>query len=143
MTPTIAIAETDDAIQRCFPVIRELRPHLPPIAFVEKVRRQHRDGGYQLAYLETDGLVRSVAGFRLLEGLKWGKYLYVDDLVTRETDRSHGHGRLLLEWLVARARELGCDEFHLDSGTHRTRAHQFYRAQKLDLTCYHFALKLR
>jgi GNAT superfamily N-acetyltransferase len=143
MTPTIAIAKSDQEIQRCFPVVAELRPHLPESEFVEKIRRQNRQGGYQLAYLETDGVVRSVAGFRLLEGLKWGNYLYVDDLVTREPDRSHGYGRKLLEWLVAHARELVCDELHLDSGVQRHAAHRFYRARNLDLTCYHFAMKLR
>ncbi|MHB8523643.1 MAG: GNAT family N-acetyltransferase [Limisphaerales bacterium] len=139
----VVVAQTDGQILRCFPVMAELRPHLAEPEFVEQVRRQNRQGGYQLACLESDGAVRSVAGFRVVEGLKWGKYLYVDDLVTREPDRSRGFGQKLFDWLVEHARNLGCGELHLDSGVQRHRAHRFYRARKLDLTCYHFAIKLR
>ncbi len=79
----IAIATTPEQIRRCHPVIRELRPLFQePEQFVERVLRQHKEG-YQLAFLESEGEVCAVAGYRFLESLFSGKFLYVDDLVAR------------------------------------------------------------
>ena len=136
-------AETRKAIVRCYPVMAELRPHVTEKAFLEKVARQRKSGGFQLAYVEDAGTVRSVAGYRFLENLAWGKFLYVDDLITSETSRSQGYGELLLEWLIQEARRARCDEFHLDSGVQRFGAHRFYLRHGLDITCHHFALKLQ
>ncbi|HEY1065228.1 MAG TPA: GNAT family N-acetyltransferase [Pirellulales bacterium] len=142
MQTFIAHAETNSAILRCYPVMVQLRPHLQSAEFVERVTRQLTQG-YRLAYLEAEGEVRAVAGYRFLENLAWGKFCYVDDLVTDAAARSHGFGRTLLAWLVAQARETGCDQFHLDSGVHRFAAHRFYLTQRMDITCHHFAMSLR
>lgn len=138
-----ALAISDAEIAACFPVMAQLRPHLAEADFVSRVRRQQQGGGYQLAALQVEGSVAAVAGFRLLENLAWGRILYVDDLVTDAARRSHGHGEALFDWLVAHARAAGCDEFHLDSGVQRFGAHRFYLARRMDITCHHFALKLK
>jgi len=138
----IALAETDGDIARCHEVMRFLRPHVQAQSFVERVRRQ-QSAGYKLAYLEDEGGVRSVAGYRILENLAWGKFLYVDDLVSVESARSAGHGGALFDWLVERARADACDEFHLDSGVQRFGAHRFYLTKRMDITSHHFAFKLR
>ena len=139
---TPALAQSDAEILRCFPVMAELRPHLVEGEFVERVRRQQREGGYQLAFIEEERRVKTVAGFRVCEFLAWGKILYVDDLVTTSAGRSRGHGQRLFDWLVARAREAGCAELHLDSGVQRFAAHRFYLRHRMDITAHHFALKL-
>ena len=139
---SIRVAETDGEIDRCFPVMAELRPHLIRERFVEQIRRQSEDN-YRLVFLEDGGEIRAVAGFRVSENLAWGKFLYVDDLVTAEGERSKGCGRALLGWIVDHAREAGCDEVHLDSGVQRFGAHRFYLREEMDITSHHFALKLR
>jgi len=139
---TISLAESDDQISRCFPVMAELRPHLVQREFVERVRRQQREGGYQLAFAEESGAVRAVAGFRIAEFLAWGRVLYVDDLVTTSGERSRGHGRALLDWLVARAKANRCEQLHLDSGVQRFDAHRFYLRHRMSITSHHFALQL-
>ena len=85
------LAETDTEILACYPVMAELRPHLPEQEFVARLRRQQHDG-YRLVCLEEAGEVWAVAGFRLSQSLAWGKYLYVDDLVSPASVRSRGHG---------------------------------------------------
>ena len=80
----ITIANTPAQIRRCHPVMRELRMQFTnPEKFIERVLRQQKQG-YLLAFLEYDGEVCAVAGYRFLESLFSGKFLYVDDLVTRE-----------------------------------------------------------
>ena len=139
---TIRIANKDDEIEGCFAVMAELRPHLARDQFVERVRRQGEDN-YRLAYLDSAGNVTAVAGFRISECLAWGKFLYVDDLVTASSARSRGRGQALLTWLVEHARANDCDELHLDSGVQRFGAHRFYLREGMDITSHHFVRKLK
>ena len=137
----IAIARTTAELERCFPVMAQLRPHLKLHQFTRCVRRQQKQG-YQLVFLEEGSDIQSVAGFRILEFLVYGKFLYVDDLVTREAVRSKNHGGKLFDWLVALARKQQCVEFHLDSGVQRFGAHRFYLRKGMDITAHHFGMKL-
>jgi GNAT superfamily N-acetyltransferase len=141
--PLIRPAETDAEIGRCFAVMHQLRPHLDEAGFLPRVRRMQAEG-YHLAYLaEADGTVHAVAGYRLYDKLVSGRNLYVDDLVTAPGARSRGHGRALLQWLIAQARALGCDQLELDSGVQRFDAHRFYFRERLSISAYHFSLPLR
>lgn len=142
MPATISLAKTSDEIARCFPAMRELRPNIPNAAeFAARVQRQ-QSGGYRLAMLEDRGEVRAVAGYRISENLVTGRFLYVDDLVTREADRSHGYGGALFEWLENEARQEGCEQLHLDSGVQRFDAHRFYMGRGMAITAHHFGLSL-
>mgnify|MGYP001449007221 CR=1 FL=1 len=116
-----SVSTTD--LERCFPVMRELRLHLSLEEFVNRVRCQEA-AGYRLLYLEEGGEVRALAGFRVLENLAWGKFLYLDDLVTRAADHRRGFGGALFEWLLGHARAQGCEQLHLDSGVQRFDAHR-------------------
>jgi GNAT superfamily N-acetyltransferase len=138
---TIQIATTPAEIDRCFPVMSQLRPKLIATEFLGQVQRQQAEG-YQLAFLEHEGAVVSVAGFRVQNMLSSGKTFYVDDLVTDANARSKGHGEAMIQWLIALAREAGCDSFSLDSGTHRQEAHAFYLRNRLRITSFHFHLPL-
>lgn len=137
----IQIATTPAEIDRCFPVMSQLRPLLVPGEFVERVQAQQAEG-YQLASLEHEDVIVSVAGFRFQNMLSSGKTLYVDDLVTDATARSQGHGEAMLQWLIALAREASCNTFSLDSGTQRQDAHAFYLRQRMRITSFHFAIPL-
>jgi GNAT superfamily N-acetyltransferase len=139
----IAVAESDSDIARCFPVIRELRPHLTAEEFVPRVRRMNTQG-YRLAFLtDAEGEVRAVAGFRPMDVLYAGRTIYVDDLITAEGHRSRGYGDQLFDWLVAHARSLGCDTLHLDSGTQRVDAHRFYLRKRMKISSFHFVFPLQ
>ena len=138
---TIRIAETDQEIASCFPVMNELRPHLEESDFVSTVRGME-DEGYRLAYLSVGGSLVCVAGFRFETRLWCGRILYVDDLVTAAKERSKGYGAAMLEWLEEAARQEGCAELHLDSGDHRKDAHRFYRAHGLEDSSQHLRIEV-
>lgn len=138
----ITLAKSDLEIDRCFPVIQELRPQLVQAEFVSQVRRQEEQYGYQLAYLEDNGCIRTIAGFRTSECLAWGRFLYVDDLITQASDRSKGYGEIMFDWLVEQAKSHSCDQLHLDSGVQRFRAHRFYLQKRMEITSHHFSSKL-
>ena len=137
----IALAKTPEQIGQCSAVMRGLRPHIPAIDFAARVLQQQKEG-YQIAYLELDRVVRSVAGFRIFKMLFSGQTLYIDDLVTHDSDRSMGYGAALFDWLVEHAKENGCEHLTLDSGVQRFAAHRFYLNRGMDITSHHFDLKL-
>lgn len=137
----IKLAETDAEIEQCFPVMVQLRPHLTLAAFLKRIHIQ-REEGYQLAFVEDEGRVTAVAGFRIMEMLAHGRTLYVDDLVTDEACRSKGYGDMLMDWLTEFARVEECVELQLDSGVQRFRAHAFYFRKGMHISSYHFARKL-
>jgi GNAT superfamily N-acetyltransferase len=140
---TVKLADNDADLRRCFPVLRQLRTHFDQEeTFVAQARRQMANERWRLAFVEDEGEVVALAGFRLLECLHSGKTLYVDDLVTREDRRSKGHGETLMQWLEDRARKAGCQTFSLDSGTQRTEAHRFYFRVGMAIPSFHFAKKL-
>ena len=139
---SVVIAQSRKELLRCYPVMAQLRPHLTESSFLERVERQTPEG-YKIAFVEDTGHVVSVAGYRFLNSLMWGKFMYVDDLVTDERERSKGYGQQLIAWLIEHAKANGCEEFHLDSGVQRYGAHRFYLATGMDITCHHFALKLK
>ena len=142
MSRRITLAQEDQEIQSCYAVMAELRPHVRADDFVARVKRQIAGANYRLAYL-TDGEVKAVAGFRISECLAWGKFLYVDDLVAHDGDRSKGYGGALFDLLVEYAKEHDCEQFHLDSGVQRFAAHRFYLHKRMIIECHHFTLKLQ
>ncbi len=138
----IALATSDDDIRRCFPVMLELRTHLPGVEdFVRRVRRQFSEG-YELVFLADAGEVRAVSGFRIFSSLADGRVMHVDDLVTDDMQRSRGYGDKLFDWLVARARADKCGRVRLDSGVQRYAAHRFYLRKRMSIVAHHFVLDL-
>ena len=141
MSHEVRPALSDDDIRAGFPLMKQLRSSYQEQEFVARVRLQ-QEQGYRLALLWVDGVVVAAAGYRLGENLAWGRYLYVDDLVTDSARRSAGHGGALLDWLRSQAREAGCGELHLDSGVQRFEAHRFYPTQRMKIASHHFVEEL-
>ena len=135
-------ASTDREIADCYGVMAELRPHVPREQFLPLVRSMQADG-YRLACIRDGERVVAVAGYRFGTNLFCGKHLYVDDLVTADTERSKGYGRELLAWLHELAVENDCDVVHLDSGVQRKRAHAFYLREGMEQSSLHFSVRLK
>ena len=139
----IAEARTDAELAACFPVLAELRPHLAADTFVSLVRRLGAETGLALAAVRAggpDGPVVAVAGYRVSEWLAGGRYLEVEDLVTRAADRSAGHGGALFDWLVNEAAARGCAHLRLVSNVRRADAHRFYQRKGMTREAYYFSM---
>lgn len=136
-------ASTEEQIRSCYRVMRQLRPHLTEEqAFIEQVQRQLSEG-YYLVYCEEKGEVKTLAGFRFLEFLAWGKVLYIDDLITDSQTRRNGHGGKLLKWVIEEGKKAKCDQVHLDSGPQRHDAHRLYLNHGFKIIGHHFALDFK
>jgi GNAT superfamily N-acetyltransferase len=142
MNRKISLAETDQEILDCYPVMAELREHLKHDEFVATVKRLTEIADYKLAYLDDDG-IKAVAGFRISEWLAAGKYLEIDDLVATGSERSKGYGAELFDWLVKYAEHNNCDHVRLVSRVTRLDAHRFYLKKQMTLEAYYFSLQLK
>jgi GNAT superfamily N-acetyltransferase len=136
---TIRIATSDEEIAGCFPVMRQLRPHLIEATFVARIR-ELMAAGYKLAYLIADGRPVAVAGYRIEDKLSTGTFLFVDDLVTDESARSQGHGASMLAWLREQARAAGCHALQLDTGVQRKDAQRFYQREGMRWSGYRYEI---
>jgi ribosomal protein S18 acetylase RimI-like enzyme len=139
MNSRISIAENDQEILSCYPVLAELRPHIKRGEFLPMVRRLTEVAGFQLAYLQ-DGGIKAVAGFRISEWLAGGRYLEIEDLVAKSDERSKGYGGELFDWLVKYAKENGCRQVRLVSRVSRVDAHRFYLRQGMNLEAHYFSM---
>jgi GNAT superfamily N-acetyltransferase len=139
---SVFFAKTDAEIRDCWPVMFQLRPNLEEKDFVATIRKQFEEG-YRLAFIRRKRKVVAAAGFRVMSSLFWGRFCYVDDLVTDERARSQGLGKEMLDWVGEFARAQGCQRLELDSGVQRFAAHRFYLRQRMWISCHHFSLDLK
>ncbi len=120
------VAETE--LGAAFEVLRELRTHLTPKLFAERLARQ-RERGYELLGAFAPGgegpagplgptgpeTLVGVLGMRPVETMARGPHLHVDDLVVAGGRRGRGVGRRLLARAEEIARERGLAAVFLDS----------------------------
>lgn len=137
----IYIAKSVREIKECYPVMVQLRVGLKREEFIKRVNRQRRDG-YMLAIAKDKNKVVTVAGFRIIENLAHGKFLYIDDFITDSENRSKGYGDKLFDFLVEYAKKEMCKALHLDSGVQRFDAHRFYFRKRMSIISHHFGLHI-
>ncbi|MBF9002940.1 GNAT family N-acetyltransferase [Vibrio nitrifigilis] len=120
-------------------VLLQLRSQYDVDSLSAQIEKQ-KLGGYQIVYVKDEHQVLAVAGYSLGEKLAWGKYIYIEDLVTNDRCRSDGVGKFLMEWFKAYASKIGCQQIHLDSAVHRFPAHKFYLREGFNIASHHFSI---
>jgi ribosomal protein S18 acetylase RimI-like enzyme len=124
-------AETDREVAACFRVMALLRPHLSTAEeLVTRIARQ-RAAGYRILAAWRDDLPLALAGYRVEENVIHGRFIYVDDLVTAESERGSGLGARLLAAVAAEGQREGCTRLVLDTALDNVLAHRFYYRQGL------------
>ena len=138
------VAVTDDQgalvapewLVRAEAVHRQLRPQLPA-NYALRLSQVFANGA-RMALVVDDNAVVCVTLWRLIENTYEGRRLYVDDLVCDKERRSQGGGKMLLNWLEAKAKSLDCDALTLDSGVQRDQAHRFYFREGMHIPAFCF-----
>lgn len=142
MATTLLRPATDAEILATFEVMAHLRPMLTRETYVARIRGLIDSDGYRLTALVEDGVVRAVAGWRVLDMLYCGRLLSIDDLVVDPSERSRGHGKALLDWLKAEAKRLDCKQVELISNVIREQAHRFYFREGMAVDAFHFGARV-
>jgi GNAT superfamily N-acetyltransferase len=135
-----------DESHRAARALLELRPRFESVERITSQIDAQRSTGYRVvaSFEDGDADAAAVAGFRIAHNLAWGRFLYVDDLVTRAALRGRGHADAVMAWVLREARRQGCGELHLDSGVgpEREDAHRFYFRHGMRIASYHFTRPL-
>ena len=131
-------AATDAEINACFDMMSALRPRLKRDTFLTAIRSMQADG-YLLAFINENDKPLAAAEYRILSNLHYGKYRYVDDLVTATDFRSTGQRKAMLAWLTDLALKENSAVIHLASGKQRAEAHNLYCREGFNITSYHCA----
>ena len=113
---------TDAEIEAAFPLMSVLRERVRQESFLSEVRRQQIEG-YRLFGGFAGNRLVCLAGVRRSHTLARGEHLFVDDLVTMESERGQGHAGRMLRHLAERAKAEGLHRMYLDS---RATAKGFY-----------------
>ena len=134
-------ATTKEDLVKCFEVMKELRPHHNLESFLEAMKQMEKEG-YQLWYLEDDGKVVCVSGFRITSTLYDGAIIDFDDFVTLAAARKKGYASILFDHLVAIADAMKIKTIHLNSNHQRFDAHRFYLNKKMKIIAHHFRIEV-
>jgi ribosomal protein S18 acetylase RimI-like enzyme len=118
--------ETSTEVAACHPLMQQLRPHLGSADELVARWQAQAAEGYRMAAIWRGDTPVALAGYRVQHNLVHGRFLYVDDLVTREEARSSGLGRTLLDWLKAEGRTLDCAKLVLDTPLSNSLGQRFY-----------------
>lgn len=79
----------------------------------------------QIAIFE-DGVCLGLTGFWINTKLWTGKYIEIDNFIVNPNYRSKGIGKMISEYIDAKATELDCTAIVLDAFTINFPAHRFY-----------------
>ncbi|USW93458.1 GNAT family N-acetyltransferase [Pseudomonas proteolytica] len=143
MAYTLRHLADPQAFEASFDLMRVLRPHITePANYVAQLLRQTAQG-YRLLAAWDAGRVVGLAGYRELENLLYGRFIYVDDLVVHPDLQRSGLGARLLDTVRIEAMQRGCTHFVLDTGLHMPLAQRFYFRQGLLAHGMHFTQSLQ
>lgn len=126
MEKRIFTVKNKNELERCYPVMKELRPNLSFEDYISIYNESHTADGYEIVAVGDKGQILAVMGYRFLSDYVRGKHVYVDDLVSTEKARSQGLGAELLKFAEKIAESNGCKSLRLCTGIENERGVKFY-----------------
>ena len=126
MNKLIFTVKSKSDLEKCYPLIKELRPHLSYQDFLSIYEESHHSNGYEIVGIEEDGQILALMGYRNLTDFVRGKHVYIDDLVTNTNVRSKGLGSELLAYAENIAKNSGCKTLRLCTGIENELGMKFY-----------------
>lgn len=142
MERRIFTVQTKADLEKCYPVMKELRPHLSFEDYISIYEQSHSSDGYEIVAVEANKQILAVMGYRFLSDYVRGKHVYVDDLVSSENHRSQRLGAELLKFAEKIAKENGCKSLRLCTGIENERGIKFYDLNGWTKRAFAYAKKL-
>ena len=139
---SIQFATTDEQLLKCRKTILELRPHISTDEYLDKAKLLLSEGA-KMIFVDEGNDAPAVAAFRINYYFYRGKNLYIDDLGTLAEQRGKGYEGALLDFIIAHAKENGCENVHLDSGYQKERYDAHRLNKGFNLASHHFVHDLK
>jgi N-acetylglutamate synthase-like GNAT family acetyltransferase len=108
-----------------FPLIRQLNPDMTKAKFLSCLKEMLPLGYRVIGAFDGKKLIGCV-GLWTATRFWCGKYMEMDNVVVDINQRSGGIGKLMVEWVEARAKQEKCNLVMADSYTHNHASHRFY-----------------
>jgi ribosomal protein S18 acetylase RimI-like enzyme len=131
--------QTRPDLERCYPVMKELRQHLSLEEFISIYFEAHSADGYELIAIENEGKIQAVMGYRFLTDYVRGRHLYIDDLVSTQSARSQGFGAELLKIAETIAEDNEIKHLRLCAVLENERGIKFYEKNGWTKRAYAFS----
>ncbi|MCJ7522328.1 MAG: GNAT family N-acetyltransferase [Dehalococcoidia bacterium] len=142
---------TEEDIHRILGLYHELTIHLSQVEMsrspspddVRKVFAEIcADPRHELSVAEEGGEVVGTVILLIVPNLSHSAtpWALVENLIVGEKYRREGYGRMLLEHVIARAKEKGCHRIELCSDLRRKEAHQLYSSVGFEASAYGFRI---
>lgn len=135
-------ANSPQDLERFYPVMKELRKDLSYQDFLHLYQKAHEADSYEVLGFESQGKIVAVMGYRILYDLVHGKHLYIDDLVSTETQRSKGLGAKFLAHAEQLAKDFSCKGLRLCTGIENESGKKFYERHGWSLRAVAYKKKL-
>ena len=119
----------------------EILKHLYPTFTIEKYQSYLEEmvpHNYKQLAIYDEGVCVALTGFWTGIKLWCGKYIEIDNFIVDPNHRSKGLGKMLTDYIDAKAIELGCTMTVLDAYTGNYTAHRFYYNQGFVPKGFHF-----
>lgn len=140
----IKTAQDLSDLEKFFPLLKELRPLLSWDEFLNIYEAAHKKDQYELVGFFEGDLLVGLMGHRVLDDFVRGRHLYIDDLVTKESHRSTGLGKTMLEYAIEHAKEINCPGgLRLCTGLDNDRGIKFYEKNGWKARAYAFTFKFK
>jgi ribosomal protein S18 acetylase RimI-like enzyme len=143
VSENIFVAKTKSDLEKCYPVLKELRPHLSFEDYLKIYDQAHLSNGYEIVAIQQNDRVLAVMGYRILSDFVRGKHIYIDDLVSSESARSKGLGAELLKYAETVAKNIECESLRLCAVFDNERGIKFYEKNGWTKRSYAFTKKLK
>ncbi len=92
--------------------------------------------------LRYHGEIVGVSGFRVMDRICYGKFMYVDHFIIDEPYRTKGASRTLLEHIIKMSRGLACEAIILDTFVTNAVAQRFWMNNGFSIVGFHFKQQL-
>jgi len=137
-TENIIELTTIEQWTEAFPIMSQLRSNLMIETYLELLSQMKKEG-YRLFALLSENKIVALVGLSWRVNFYSKKHVFIYDLVTDASKRSHGYGERLLNFIHVWAKDNGADYVALESGIQRIEAHRFYEEKlKYDKWCFSF-----
>lgn len=142
MEKRLFVVKGEADLKRCYPVMKELRPHLSFEDYLSIYKQAHASDGFEIVAIENSEGILAIMGYRFLSDYVRGRHVYVDDLVSTERARSQGLGAELLKYAEKVAAESGCKSLRLCTGIENERGITFYNRNGWTKRAFAYTKKL-
>lgn len=142
MSQKIIQIQNQSDLEKCFPILKELRPHLSLEDYLTMYAEAHEQNQYEIVAIKQSNQIVAVMGFRFMTDFVRGRHLYIDDLIITEKVRSKGLGAELLKHAESIAQHKNCKTLRLCTGVENERGMKFYEKNGWSKRAYAYVKKL-